>query len=603
MERAQNVSQLRVQRRLAAILMADVVGYSRMMRDDEAATLARLGHLRRDIIDPKLEAFGGRLVKSTGDGFLAEFHSAVDAVQYAVDVQRELGANGAMANGETMQLRIGINVGDVVVEGDDLLGDGVNVAARIEGIAQPGGISISAAVYDQVKDKLALDFEDRGLREVKNLAEPVRTYSVSLDVPVADSDRPVRQVIADAPSIAVLPFNNMSGDADQDYFSDGITEDIITDLSKVSSLMVIARNSSFVYKGRAVDVKQVARELGVRHVLEGSVRKAGNRVRVTAQLIDGRTGGHVWAERYDRVLEDIFAIQDEITLNIVGELKVHLDLDERNRLGSKPAPNVEAYDLVLRGREMILGNVDREHMEEGMAMFERARSIDPNFVLAYVGLAFSNIMAYTNAWSDDPQASLDRGYRMASTAVELGPEDPLARRAYAIALLWKRDMEAAYREMEKAAQLAPNDAELHATRGNMMVFMHKPDAAVENLERAVRLDPRHPDMWLHFLGHAYFMKGDYETAARYLRERILRQPKTDLSRAMLASAYGHLGRIEDARRLWNEVLTVNPDYSLEQKARVLPYKDPSDWQRFMDGLAKAGLPGKAEAADFALWNS
>ncbi|BCH28874.1 guanylyl cyclase [Mesorhizobium sp. L-8-10] len=589
------MNQLRLQRRLAAILMADIVGYSRMMRADEAATLARLTHLQRDIINPRLPEFGGRLVKSTGDGFLAEFHSAVDAVQYAVDVQREIAANGGGPDGERMYLRIGINVGDVVVEGDDLFGDGVNVAARIEGIAQPGGICISATVYDQVKDKLDLDFEDGGLREVKNLAEPVRTFSVRFGEPATGGEaevavRPARQVIAEAPSIAVLPFDNMSGDADQDYFSDGITEDIITDLSKISSLMVIARNSSFTYKGRAVDVKQAARELGVRHVLEGSVRKAGNRVRVTAQLIDGRTGAHVWAERYDRVLEDIFAIQDEITMSIVGELKVRLDLKEKDRLGSTPSANVEAYDLVLRGREMIMNNLDRVHMETAMAMFERAREIDPRFVSAHVGLAFSNIMAYTNGWSDSPDASIDCALQMARRAVELDANDPLARRALAVALLWKRDMEACCKEINRATMLAPNDAELLATRGNILVYMHDHDAAVENLERAVRLDPRYPDMWLHFLGHAYFMKRDYETAARYLRERIRRQPNTDLSRTLLASAYGHLGRIEEARKLWEEVLAVNPGYSLEQKARVLPYKNPSDWDHFVEGLAKAGLP-------------
>ncbi|WP_343040453.1 adenylate/guanylate cyclase domain-containing protein [Nitratireductor arenosus] len=584
------MSQHRVQRRLAAILVADVVGYSRMIRADEATTLSRLMHLRKDLLDPRLAEYGGRLVKSTGDGLLAEFPSAVDAVQYAVDVQDAIAAETSGAEAEPMRLRIGINLGDVVVEGDDLLGDGVNVAARIEGIARPGGICISASVYDQVRHKLDLDFEDRGLREVKNIAEPVRTYAVNPKGLALDAGDDGRLVIAGAPSIAVLPFDNMSGDAEQDYFSDGITEDIITDLSKISRLMVIARNSSFTYKGRAVDVKQVARELGVRHVLEGSVRKAGNRVRVTAQLIDGATGGHVWAERYDRVLEDIFAIQDEITLAIVDELKVRLDLGEKDRLGTTPSANVEAYDLALRGREKLMAGVDHANMEEAVAMFERARAMDPRFVAPHVGLAFAHIMAYTNAWPPDPDASLDYGLEMAQKAVDLDTNDPLASRAYAVALLWKRRLDEACTELGRATALAPNDAELLATRGNMLVYMHDADAAVENLEKAIRLDPLYPDMWLHFLGHAYFMKGDYETAARYLRERILRQPNTDLSRTMLAAAYGHLGRADDARRLWDEVFEVNPHYSLEQKERVLPYKDPSDWTRFVDGLKKAGLP-------------
>ncbi|MEO9613104.1 MAG: adenylate/guanylate cyclase domain-containing protein [Nitratireductor sp.] len=590
------MSQHRVQRRLAAILVADIVGYSRMIRADEAATLARLKQLRGELLDPKIDEYGGRLVKSTGDGLLAEFPSAVDAVQYAVDVQDAIAAQTPETDDEPMCLRIGINLGDVVVDGGDLLGDGVNVAARIEGIAQPGGICISASVYDQVRHKLDLDFEDRGLREVKNIAEPVRTYAVHPKsvahgtVPDADADGNERLVIADAPSIAVLPFDNMSGDAEQDYFSDGITEDIITDLSKISRLMVIARNSSFTYKGRAVDVKQVARELGVRHVLEGSVRKAGNRVRVTAQLIDGATGGHIWAERYDRVLEDIFAIQDEITLAIVDELKIRLDLGEKNRLSSTPSANIEAYDLALHGREKLMASVSPASMEEATAMFERARALDPSFVAPHVGLAFAHIMAYTNAWSPDPEASLDYALDLAQKAVELDENDALASRAYAVALLWKRRLDEACAELGRATALAPNDAELLATRGNMLVYMHDADAAVENLEKAIRLDPLYPDMWLHFLGHAYFMKGEYETAARYLRERILRQPDTDLSRTMLAAAYGHLGRVEEARRLWKEVFEVNPHYSLEQKERVLPYKDPSDWSRFVDGLKKAGLP-------------
>lgn len=587
------MSQHRVQRRLAAILVADIVGYSRMMRADEAATLSRLKRLRGDLLDPRITEYGGRLVKSTGDGLLAEFPSAVDAVQYAVDVQDAIAAADPGSDGDPMRLRIGINLGDVVVEGDDLLGDGVNVAARIESIARPGGICISASVYDQVRHKLDLDFEDRGLREVKNIAEPVRTYAVnpkSLARNAGAAADDERLVIADAPSIAVLPFDNMSGDAEQDYFSDGITEDIITDLSKVSRLMVIARNSSFTYKGRAVDVKQVARELGVRHVLEGSVRKAGNRVRVTAQLINGATGGHVWAERYDRVLEDIFAIQDEITLAIVDELKVRLDLGEKDRLGTKPSANVEAYDLALHGREKLMASVSPASKDEAIAMFERARALDPDFVAPYVGLAFAHLMSYTNAWPPDPDASLDHALDLAHKAIDLDANDPLASRAYAVALLWKRRLDEACGELGRATALAPNDSELLATRGNMLVYMHEPDAAVESLEKAIRLDPLYPDMWLHFLGHAYFMKGDYETAARYLRERILRQPDTDLSRTMLASAYGHLGRVDEARRLWNEVFEVNPHYSLEQKERVLPYKDPSDWNRFVDGLKKAGLP-------------
>lgn len=589
-EKGEGAGPIRVRRRLAAILVADVVGYSRLMRADESATITRFRRLRDELAEPRLVAFGGRLVKSTGDGFLAEFGSAVDAVQCAVDIQRELlRLNDDGPADARMELRIGINVGDVVVEDDDLFGDGVNVASRLEGIAQPGGICISATVYDQVHDKLDLVFEDRGLREVKNIVEPVRTFSIDPHASAGDGRARARSLIGELPSIAVLPFDNMSGDAEQDYFSDGITEDIITDLSKLSSLMVIARNSSFTYKGRAVDVKQVARELGVRHVLEGSVRRAGNRVRINAQLIDGRTGGHVWAERYDRVLEDIFAIQDEITLNIVQALKIHLDLHEKDRLSGRPAQNMEAYDLVLRGRDLI-NRVNRERFAEATAMFERAIALDPRLTFAYSGLAFANILAYVNDWTSDPQATIDRAHRLALDAIERGPEDALAHRALAVTLLWKRDMDGAAEALDIATRLSPNDSETLITRGNMLVYLHRPQEAIEHLERARRLSPRVTEMLLHFLGHAHFMTGDYDTAAAYLRERIEKHPETDVSRVLLASCYGHLGRIDEARRLWEETLRINPAYSLEQKNRILPYKDPSDWERFVEGLSRAGLP-------------
>ncbi|WP_157016154.1 adenylate/guanylate cyclase domain-containing protein [Mesorhizobium xinjiangense] len=587
-----NAGPPRVQRRLAAILVADVVGYSRMMRADETDTLARLMRLRRELVDPKLDEYGGRMVKSTGDGMLADFPSAVDAVQYAIEVQKEIASASADLPPETaMLLRIGINVGDVILEGDDIYGDGVNVAARLEGVAPPGGICLSATVHDQVSNKLDLSFDDSGLQMVKNISEPIRTYSWRVDGthPAPDSGAR-RTTVTDAPSIAVLPFNNMSGDPEQDYFSDGITEDIITDLSKVSGLFVIARNSSFTYKGRAVDVKEVARELGVRHVLEGSVRKAGNRLRITAQLIDGASGGHVWAERYDRVLEDIFEIQDEITLSIVNELKVRLDLLEKDRLSCPPSHNVEAYDLVLRGRDHLLAHASRTGMEEASAMFERARALDAKCSPAYSGLAFANIMSYTNDWTQDPDKTLEYAVKMARTAVEVGPKDALARRALAVALLWNREIEAAWDELKKASELSPGDAELLAVKGNMLVYLHEPDHAITCLEKAIKHSPHHSSMWLYFLGHAYFMKGDFETAERYLKKRIEAYPETDIARVMLASCCGYQGQDEEAGRLWDEVMQVNPGYSLEQKSRVLPYKDPGDWDYFVAGLTKAGLP-------------
>jgi adenylate cyclase len=586
------VTQLRPQRKLAAILVADAVSYSKLMRADETATLALLNTIRHGTIDPRIVEYGGRPVKWVGDGLIAEFPSAVDAVQCAADIQRTIAALNREADpANRMEFRVGINFGDVIVENDDLFGDGVNVASRLEAIADPGGICLSGTVHDQVWDKLDLDFEERGLRELKNIADPVRIYAINLQSEGRRPDqRRPRRIVADAPSIAVLPFNNMSGDDSQDYFSDGITEDIITDLSKIPSLMVIARNSSFTYKGRAIDVKEVARDLGVRHVLEGSVRKAGTRVRVTAQLIDGRSGAHVWAERYDRVLEDIFAIQDEITMAIVGELKLRLDLDDKPPPRAAAAADMEAYDLVLRARE-LLGRVNRELFPEIVELLERAMAVDPRYVPARVCYAFAHIVAYANGWTERPDETLQRAFELALSAVEIDPKDPFARRALAVSYLWKRDMDAALDNIEQAVALNPSDSESLASRGSIFSFMHRPEAAIADIEKAMRLNPRFPDMWLHFLAHANFVAGRYAEAIRFLEERIRRQPQTDISRVLLAACYGHLDRLEDARRLWKEVLAINPTFSLEQKESVLPFKFREDWERFVEGLRKAGVAG------------
>ncbi len=579
-----------VQRRLAAILAADVVGYSRLMGEDEEGTLAALTAHRAELIEPCIAEHRGRLVKTTGDGLLAEFASVVDAVRCAIAFQDGmLARNAGTAADRRIHFRIGVNLGDVIVQDDDVFGEGVNVAARIEALAEPGRIVVSGKVHDEVRGKVDVAFDDLGLQRIKNIAEPVRAFSVGTDSGDAAAPAGVDPTLPDRPSIAVLAFDNMSGDAEQEYFSDGIAEDIITDISKISGLFVIARNSSFAYKGQTVEVKRIAHELGVKFVLEGSVRKAANRVRISAQLIDGTTGGHLWAERYDRVLKDIFAIQDEITRNIVEALKIELDLDEQVRIVGPATTSIEAYDFALRAREMKL-RATREGNAEAIALYERSIELDPGFITAHGELAIALFTAYVNRWTKDPEATLETGHRMASRAIELDPTDPRGHRALAIGLMWKRDLDGALAAIERATVLGPNYAEAHAGRGHILSYASRPAEAIESLERSMRLDPQYPRIWLHFLAHAHFVQENYEKAVSLLERRIRLQPETDISRVLLASCYGHLGLATDAANQWAEVLRINPDYSVEQRARVLPYKNPADWDRFVDGLRKAGVP-------------
>jgi adenylate cyclase len=395
--------------------------------------------------------------------------------------------------------------------------------------------------------------------------------------------------LPDKPSIAVLPFQNMSGDPEQEFFSDGMTEDIITDLSKVSALFVIARNSSFSYKGRAVKVQEIGRDLGVRFVLEGSVRKAGNRVRITAQLIDAGNGGHLWAERFDRDLTDIFATQDEVVEKIVGTLAVTLTRGEEQRLRRRDTDNVDAYECWLRARS-LLGRGTRDSIAQAKAMHRRAIEIDQNFAAPHAGLALAAISDYASGWSPDPAQSLDEAERWARRAVELNDQAPVSHMALAAVLLWRRDYEGALAESSRMMALDSNFAQGYGASGLGLTYAGRAAEALEPIAMAMRLDPHYPDMLLHFLAQANFSLGKYEIAAQQLLERIARNPGTDASRMFLASCYGHLGRAEEARAAWAELLKVNPDFSVAQRARVLPYKDPADFQRIVDGLAKAGLP-------------
>ncbi len=580
-----------MERRLAAILAADVVGYSRLIGADEEGTLERLKAHRREVIDPAIVEHQGRIFKTTGDGVLVEFASPVKAVRCAMDVQHGMAERNAdVPKEQRMELRIGINLGDVIVDDGDIYGDGVNVAARLEGIGEPGAIYISGAVRDFVRDKSEIALEDLGERPLKNIAKPVRVFRIKApdrlaSAPRADGSLPVPA----KPSIAVLPFMNMSGDAEQEYFSDGMTEDLITDLSKVSGLFIIARNSSFAYKGRSVKVQEIGRDLGVRFVLEGSVRKAGNRVRITAQLIDAGSGGHLWAERFDRGLDDIFATQDEVIEKIVGALRVTLTPGEERRLHQRATANVEAYESWLRARE-LLGRSTRESAAQAKAMHRRAIELDANFAAPHAGLSLVAISEYVSGWVPDPAQALDEAARWARRAIELNDQEPVSHMALGNVLLWRRDHDGALREFGRMIELDPNFAQGHAATGMALTYAGRPAEALESIALAMRLDPHYPSIVLHFVGQAHFSLERYETAVELLLERIARTPGTDSSRLLLASCYGHLGRAEEARATWAEILQVSPEFSLSQRERVLPFKDARDFQRIVDGLGKAGLP-------------
>ena len=586
------MAEERLQRRLAAILSADVVGYSRLMGLDEAGTLSRLNALRRELVDPTIAAHAGRIVKLMGDGALVEFASAVDAVACAIEIQRQLrerDAGGSEAN--PIQFRIGINVGDIIIEGEDILGDGVNIAARIEGIAEPGGISISEDAWRQVQGKVAANFVDAGEQSLKNIARPVRVYRLDLAPKAATASDVPRPMPAQSekPSIAVLAFNNMSGDPEQEYFSDGISEDIITDLSKLSELHVIARNSTFTYKGKPVDVKQVGRDLGVHYVLEGSVRKAGKRVRVTGQLIDVASGAHIWAERFDRDLTDIFAVQDELTREIISALKVKLTPEKKDRLARKNTIDQEAYDLFLRGRERAWlntrsGNIEARHL------LGRAVTINPEFAAAHAFIGFTQVNDYVNGWAEVPERSLQTGLENARRAVQMDEAEPQGHYALAVALFFHRETDRALAEARRSVALAPNFAQGHHTIARMLTFSGDAAGAINTIDAYMQLDPLYPDMALYFLAEARFALGQFEEAVTALKQRHGRNPNSATSYALLASCYGHLGRIAESQAAWAEVMRIAPDFSIERQRRTLPYKNPDDFERRVEGMRKAGLP-------------
>lgn len=581
-------------RRLAAILAADVVGYSRMMAADEAGTHAALRRHRAAVFEPIVAENHGRIVKLIGDGTLVEFASVVDAVKCALAIQRFPATTAA--TDPKITLRIGVNLGDIIVEGDDIYGDGVNLAARLEPLAEPGGVCVSSIVNESVGNRIDISFEDGGEVHVKNIDRPIRIWKWHPRIANNPSAVPRPQTApgkADKPSIAVLPFTNMSGDQEQEYFSDGITEDIITDLSKVAGLLVIARNSSFAYKGKSTDVRTVGRDLGVRSVLEGSIRRVGNRVRITAQLVDTADGGHLWAERYDRDLTDIFAVQDEVTLQIVSALKVTLSPAEKARVSDAGTNDVAAHDAFLHGRELIMADKkDQISFRQSIEYFNKAITLDPNYGAPYAGLAMAHNIDYHGRFTDDANRGLDIAAGLADQAVTRSPNDPYVRFVAAIVAMFRGDFTRATDEADAALTLNPNYALAHAARGTIDVYLGKPLTAIPRIENALRLDPAftaNRSQQTHFLATAYLTACKYESAAALFRERIRLTPGTDLSRALLASALGHLGQMEEAQQVWRELKEINPKYSFEEHAGRLPFKNREDVDRIREGLIKARL--------------
>ncbi len=527
-----------------------------------------------------------------GDGTLVEFASVVDAVNCALAIQRAVKAEAA-PNGRGIMLRIGVNLGDVIIDGDDIYGDGVNVAARLEPLAEPGGICVAEIVNESVGSRVDIAFADGGDVHVKNIERPIRVWKWHPDRDAAAQRSTAMSIEASArpeqPSIAVLPFDNMSGDPEQEYFSDGITEDIITDLSKVGGLLVIARNSSFVYKGKSVDIRTVARDLGVKSVLEGSIRRAGNRVRVTAQLIDAATGGHLWADRYDRDLTDIFAVQDEVTQRIVEALKITLTPVEKARITDNPTDNPEAHDLFLHARELLLGQrADRATFDQTISLLGRAIELDPDYAEPYAGLAMAHNLDFQNHWTGAPDA-FERAILFAALGVEKGPTVPYVRFVAAVMAIWSRDLQKAKRESEAALAINPNYAMALGTLALVEVYSGNPEAAVPLAEHCMRLDPGFVHQTLHFLGTAYLVAGKYETAAATFRERVRLSPRTDLSRGLLIAALGHLGEVDEARRVWGELKEISPKYSFAGHLARLPFSNPADAERIRAGFAKAGV--------------
>jgi TolB-like protein/class 3 adenylate cyclase/Flp pilus assembly protein TadD len=580
------MAEERIERRLTAILAADVVGYSRLMGVDEAGTHTALRARRRDVLDPLVAKNRGRIFKVIGDGLLIEFGSAINAVQCAIEMQQEMAtANANLSADRQIVLRIGVNLGDVMVDGDDLYGEGVNIAARLESIAEPGGILISGTTYDHIRSKIKAGFDDLGAQSLKNIAEPIRSYRVLSLPPVA---APLSKPGTDRPSIAVLPFTNMSGDPEQEYFSDGITEDIITELSRFRSLLVIARHSSFVFKAKAVTVQQVGRELGVQYVLEGSVRRLGNRVRITAQLIDSQTSAHIWAERLDREVDDLFAMQDEVTERIVTTIAHHLERTEQERAARKRPEVMRAYDYILRARAIISETADANRQSRDL--YEKALALEPTSMLALTGLAWSYVIDWIGRWNVPPDEAMERAHKLARQALALDSTDYRAHVLLGYILLDQRQYSEALRHYQQAIALNPNDADAAAHMGSLLLALGRFAEALDWFQKAVRLNPFHPTWYLYGIAEAHYGARQYNQAIAPLQAAVNRFPTFITPRRHLAATHAQMGHFDEARAEIEAIRKLDPSVCLNWYRERLHYEKIEDLEHYLDGLRKAGLP-------------
>jgi len=577
------------ERRLAAVVAADMVGYSRLMEVDEAGTLARLKTNRIEVIDPAIANNRGRIIKTTGDGMLLEFHSVVDAVRCAADIQRRMARRNAdIAPARWIQFRFGINLGDIIVEDNDIFGDGVNVAARLETLAEPGGICVSGAVRDQIGSRLEdVVFEDLGEQTVKNIARPIHVFRIRMEEsPGIAPDGAVAPASSKKPSIAVLPLANMSGDPEQEFFADGLSEDIITELSRFHDLFVISRNSTFVYKGKAVKVQEVAREFGVEYVLEGSVRKAGERIRVTVQLIDAETDRHIWAERYDRQLEDVFAIQDEMTRAIVATLQGRVEAARHDRAKRKPTDNMEAYECVLAAK-VLHHRSTRADNAQAQELLDRALALDPNYAHAHAWKACVLGQTWVYNWCKNRDATFEQVGTELAVALALDDNDSDVHRVFAAVNLNRDDHDRAAYHQERALALNPNYDLVVVQQGELLTWVGRAEEGIDWIKKAMRLNPYHPERFWSHLGRACYCAEKYAEAA----EAFARLTRPDYTHhAFLAATFAQMGNPVAATAHATEVLKREPKFSVAAYLATQHYKHETDRKRHETGLLKAGLP-------------
>ena len=581
-------TEQKVTRKLRAILSADVKGYSILMADDEIFTIKTIKEYR-SIISACINQYNGRVVDSPGDNILAEFASAVDAVQCAVEIQNKLKKeNERLVENKRLEFRIGVNIGDVVHDDDRIYGDGVNVASRIEGLADPGGVCISRGAYDQIKKKLGFGFEYLGEQPVKNISEPVRVYKVIMDsgsyVPLVREPHS----LPDKPSIAVLPFDNMSGESNQEYFSDGLSEQIINGLCKISNLFVIARNSSFAYKGKSISIKQVAKELGVKYILEGSVQRVGDQVRITAQLIDATTEYHMWSESYDRNISDIFALQDEITQRLIDAMHIELTFGKQAHQWKVSTPNLQAYDKFLRGLDHFFRGRENDN-KDALQFFKEAIEIDNNYAFAYTMLGFTCMNYFMWGSGDSPLEFFVEAEKNAEKALALNDSLDVAHSLLGWVYLFKRQYEDAIKEGGRAIELNPNGADAHAVMAAILSYSGNPSKAIKLLQIAFRLNPIPLPHYYIFMAMAYRVDGQYEKSIEWCKKCIADNPDLLSPYITMASSYILLNQYKEASRTVVEIQRIDPNFSLEQ-LKLLPYKHQETTDILIESIRKAGIP-------------